>query len=400
MTLTDARRTPHNMRKKGFIMQGRIRQRTKGSWEVTLDTGRVSAGSRLRKSETVKGKKSDAERRLRELLSTHERGLPVESSKVTVAEFLARWYRDYVVPKTGPRTQMTYESIIRVHLVPHLGTIKLKKVQPSDIQSLGAALLNKGKAARTVLHVQAVLSEALKYAIRWGLLWRNPSDAVDPVRALRKEVQVPDAEAVLGALETARATHHGASIHFVAYTACRRGEGLGLRWQDCDLDRGIVSIVQTVQWVSGQGTIIQPPKNATSRRAISLDPGTVAVLRAHRADQAEHKLSLGGVYQDLGLVFPGPLGKPLDPAALTHAWERIAKKAGIPGVRVHDLRHFHATLLLQMGIHPKVVQERLGHSTISVTLDTYSHVVPGLQEKAALAFAEAMDEGKKHKASM
>ena len=287
-----------------------------------------------------------------------------------------------------------------VHLVPYLGNIRLEKLQPSDIQTMEAALLDKGKATRTVLHIHTVLAESLKYAIRWGLLWRNPADAVDPIRAERNDVQVPETEAVLRALETAKATAHGAAIHFVAYTAVRRGEVLGLRWRDCDLDRGTVSITQAVQWVKGQGTIIQPPKSGTSRRSIALDPGTVAVLRAHRAAQAEHRLSLGGVYMHLGLVFPGPLGRPLDPAALTHAWERIAKRSGIPGVRLHDLGHFHATLLLQMGIHPKIVQERLGHSSIAITLDTYSHVVPGLQEKAALAFAEAMDEGKKHTSSM
>lgn len=164
-----------------------------------------------------------------------------------------------------------------------------------------------------------------------------------------------------------------------------------LRLTITDLERGTASIVQTLHRVRGQGMMFLPPKSAKGRRAIALDEDTVKLLKCHRAAQAESRLRLGEVYEDNGLVFAGPLGKPLDPSVLTRTWERLARKAGLGPVRLHDLRHFHATMLLRQGVHPKVVQERLGHATISVTLDTYSHVVPGMQQAAAEAFAQAMN---------
>ena len=141
--------------------------------------------------------------------------------------------------------------------------------------------------------------------------------------------------------------------------------------------------------------MLQPPKSRKGRRAISLDAETVELLREHQGQQILYKVDLGEAYRDNGLVFPGPLGEPLDPSVLTRNFEKLARKAGLSGIRLHDLRHFHATLLLQAGTHPKVVQERLGHASISVTLDTYSHVLPGLQEKAASALADPMEQVQK-----
>ncbi len=195
---------------------------------------------------------------------------------------------------------------------------------------------------------------------------------------LNKEPVIPDAEGVYRVLELAKGTMWHTLFTFIAYTGCRKSEALGLRWQDVDLDKGKVSIVQTSHRVLGKGIITQPPKSAKGRRAIALDPETVAVLRAHRTKQLEERLRLGEIYEDNGLVLPGTFGVPLNPEAASRAFRRLADKAGLQGVRLHDLRHFHATALLKAGVHPKVVQERLGHATISVTLDTYSHVLPGL----------------------
>ena len=176
----------------------------------------------------------------------------------------------------------------------------------------------------------------------------------------------------------------------MAFTGCRRGECLGLRWEDVDVDRRMLSVVQTLQRVRGQGIVIQPPKTKKGRRAIALDLDTVSVLKAHRVRQLEHRLQLADIWEDQGLVFPGHEGRPLDPSVLTHTFQRLVKKAGISRVRLHDLRHFHASLLLKEGTHPKVVQERLGHATISITLDTYNHVIPSLQAEAADVFAGTM----------
>ena len=176
---------------------------------------------------------------------------------------------------------------------------------------------------------------------------------------------------------------------FIARTGVRWGECLGLRWADVDLDGGIASIVQSLQRVKDQGLVFVTPKSAKSRRAIALDAETVNMLRELRGNQILLRAELGSVYEDYGLVFPGPSGKPLDPATLTRNFEQLVRGAGL-----HDLRHFHATALLQAGVHLKVVQERLGHASIAITADTYSHVPPSLQRDAAGAFARAMEHSK------
>jgi integrase len=216
-------------------MQGRIRRRSKNSRELTLDLGRDSHGNRLRKFENVKGKKADAEHRLRELLSVHEKGLPLDSSTVTVAEFLWRWHRDYAVPDTKPRTSEGYEVIIRCYLVPHLGHLILTKLQPGDVKRMEAQLLESGKSPMTIRHVHMLLQEALSHAIQWGILWRNPAEAVTSPKVTRKAVQPPDIKQVLHILKLARTTPYYTALYVCAYTGCRRGEVLGLRWQDVDL---------------------------------------------------------------------------------------------------------------------------------------------------------------------
>lgn len=371
-------------------MNGRIRKRGKQSWEITVDLGRDPNGKRLRWFETVRGKRADADRRRREILSTVDKGLPLDNSKATVGEHLETWYRDYVVPNTAPRTAASYESIMRTRLLPNLGHIPLTRLQPSDIQAIERTMLSEGRSPTTILHVHRVLSEALVHAIRWGLLWRNPCDAVDPPKQVARTIPTPDLDKVREVLRLAQRTPHHAALFFSAYTGCRRAEVVGLRWKDVDWERKTVSIVQTFQRVKGQGLIAQPPKSKKGRRSIALDESTTAVLKSHRAKQIEGRLRLDGGYEDHDLVFPGPYGRPMDGSALTKAWSRLRASVALTGMRLHDLRHLHASLLLREGTHPRVVQERLGHSSVGLTLDTYSHVLPGLQERAAQVFAEAM----------
>lgn len=372
-------------------MHGSIRRRGEHSWEITIDLGRDENGKRKRTFITVRGTKAEAQRRLREMLIALDKGLTVDTNnKLTVADFLQGWLQDQVRPNTRPKTASIYETAVRCYITPVLGSIPLTKLQPTDIQHLFAALHKAGRSARTIQLAYRVLHTALGRAIKWGLLWRNPCQAVDPPQWQRPEIRVPQPSQVAHLLELARQTPYYAVLHFLAYTGCRRGEALGLKWEDIDLERGIVSVVRTLQRVSGAGLIFQPPKSAKGKRLIYLDSDTIAVLREHEGSQLLRKMELGPAYEDNHLVFPGPLGRPLDPSVLTHTFERLTRQAGFKGIRLHDLRHFHATLLLREGVHPKVVQERLGHSTIVLTLDTYSHVVPGLQERAAQTFAEAL----------
>jgi integrase len=371
-------------------MNGSIRRRGKHSWELTIDLGRDAQGKRRRKFVHVKGTRAEADRRLRDILTGMDKGLPVTTSKETVAAYLERWLRDYVEIKVRPRTAESYRILVKRHIVPVLGDIPLARLQPGDAQGMLADVASKGLSKRTQQSVYQCLSHALKQAIRWGILYRNIMNVVDRPKAEAHEPIVPDSERVGTLLREVEASPYFAHYWFLAYTGVRRGEALGLRWRDVDLERGTASIVQTVQRVNGQGLRFQPPKSARSRRSITLDTRTIAVLKAHRVAQIEHRIRLGGAYHDMELVFPSPHGKPLDPSVLTHTWEKLRDKAGLKGVRLHDLRHLHATLLLQAGTNPKVVQERLGHSSIAVTMDIYSHVLPTLQREAAETFARAM----------
>lgn len=373
-------------------MRGSVRSRGKNAWEITIDEGRDAKGKRIRKFYTVRGKKADAERRLTELLSAQDKGIPLDTGRLTVAQMLDRWYESYVIPHTRQKTSQGYQSIIRIHLEPYLGHIELTKLQPLHIQSMESDILSTGRAPKTVENVHRVISEALEHAMKWGLIWRNPANIVDPPKGEKYEPQLPTTDQALHIMELAKETPHYAAFRLIAFTGCRRGECVGLRWRDLDFDRKVLSIVQSVQRIDGIGLIIEPTKTHRSRRPIVLDEETLSILKEHRVRQLERRLQVGHKWEDNDLVFPNRIGRPLDATTLTRTFKRLAKSVGAYGARLHDLRHFHATLLLKEGVHPKIVQERLGHATISVTLDTYSHVTPGLQAEAAHAFADAMNK--------
>lgn len=236
-----------------------------------------------------------------------------------------------------------------------------------------------------MLRYHQVLHAALHQAVRWQLLARNPVDGVEPPRYIRRELAAIDPTTVATIFEAADRTPIGAFIRMAVLTGMRRGELLGLRWRDVDLDAGMLHVQQTAQRLTGQSTVYRQPKTRLSRRSIALSPVTVTLLRRHRRQQLEQRLAAAGAYQDADLIFGTVLGTPMDPGNLQREWMRLRRELKLPALRLHDLRHAHATLLLQQGVHPKVVSERLGRASIAITLDTYSHVLPGLQVSAAAA---------------
>ena len=368
-------------------MRGHLRKRGQDTWALVVDLGRDPQTDKRRQQwHTVKGTKKDAERELRDLLHRIETGGYVQPAHLTMGAFLEQWLADYAATNTGPRTVENYRGYIRRYLLPHLGSVPLEKLTPQQVQGIYAQMLGRGLAARTVLHAHRVLSEALAHAVKWGLVARNVANAVDPPKPQRKEMSTLDSEGVARFVRAAQKSPYLALFTLAIYTGLRRSELVGLRWQDVDLAGGALSVTQTLQRVHGQGLLMLQPKTARSRRRVALSPEVVALLRAHRARQAELRLAVGPVWQEGGWVFTRPDGRPLDPDEVTHAFARTIKAAGIMGVRLHDLRHTHASLMLAQGVHPKIVSERLGHASITITLDTYSHVLPGLQEAAALAF--------------
>ena len=378
-------------------MNGSIRRRSKNSWELTIDQGRDADGKRLRKFVNVKGTKTQAQQKLRKLLTSVDNGMSLDTSKVTLGEFLARWMEDYVAIKTAPSTANGYRMIVMCHLIPALGNVPLAKLQPADVQAYYKKALAKGRrdgkgglSARTVHHHHRVLSEALKHAVKWELIHRNVADAVDPPKPSRYEAVILNPPEVDQLLVAAQA--HGAPyyelIYTAIYTGMRRGELLGLKWHDVDLDMATLSVVRTLQRVRGE-FILKEPKTSRSRRDIALTPDLAILLRGYKRHQEEQRTSLGLPFDDMDLVFAHSDGSPLDPGTVSHTSKKIVKKAGLES-RLHDNRHAFATLMMSFGVNPKVVGEMLGHSTIATTMDIYSHVPLGLQRDAARTLQEGL----------
>lgn len=366
-------------------MRGTIRKRSIGSWTVIVDLGSDPVtGKRRQLWRSVKGPKRDAEALLVELLHERDTGVERPVGKLTVAAYLDRWMVDYVEPSLAPKTQSAYRDVIRNHFVPALGSIELMALRPSHIQSLYTRLLDR-LSARSVLRYHQVLHAALHQAVRWQLLTRNPADAVEPPRPNRREIRAMTPEQARTVMGAADATSLGPFVRLALFTGMRRGELLGLRWSD--VDSASIHLQQTAQRIAGQGIVFRQPKTRLSRRSIALSSDAMAVLRQHRVRQAEARFLAGPAYEDRDLVFATGFGTPLEPGNILRTWRRIVARAGQPGLRIHDLRHGHATLMLGQGVHPKIVSERLGHASINITLDTYSHVLPGLQAAAA----EALD---------
>ena len=375
-------------------MNGSIRKRGKNSWELTIDLGHDADGKRRRKFVAVKGTKTEAQRKLRELLSLTDKGIPVATQKITFGQWLAKWMKDYVVHKRQ-KTIERYEGLIEKHIAPYIGHIELTKLSPSDIQALQAKLMANGMAPKGIELVHTVISGAYKYALRMEAAWRNPAKAVTPPKVLHKEVDPPEIAKVKAVLALAQEEGHPLfpALHLLAYSGLRRGEVLGLRHQDLNLEAGYISIVQTVSRSLHQGIIIQPTKTTYSWRTVDLDDDTVTVLRAHLGTQLLHRSEVQEVYEDNQLVFPDMLGKPLNPMILTRNFQSFAKRLGLNGAKVHTLRHFHASVMIQSGQSLLLVSKRLGHASIATTGDIYGHLLPGWGKEAANAFAKAMREG-------
>ena len=375
-------------------MRGHIVKRSKNSYSLAISLGKdANTGKYKYQWTTVRGTKKDAEKRLSELLHQLDNGSFINPRKTTLAEFLKRWLKDYAYSNLAPRTAEGYETIIRQHLVPKLGSMPLAKIKPEHIQRYYADTLANGRcdgggtlSPLTVRHHHMTLHNALKCAVKWGLLVRNPVDAIEAPRATHTEMKVMSEEDINRFLTVIKPTPYYSLFYLALFTGMRRSELLGLRWSDVDLLLCQISVTRAMHRLKNGEIVFRPPKTAKGRRVVSLSPSTVIVLQKHREAQENIQLLQGLRINNDDLVFSKEDGSPLSPNSITSAWIRLAKRTGLEGIRLHDARHTHASLMLKQGVHPKIVQERLGHSTIAITLDTYSHVTPGLQEAAANRF--------------
>lgn len=388
-------------------MKGSIIQRSKGTWTLIFDLGRDGHGKRQQKWKALRGTRQDAERELRRVLRELDTGSYIEPSKISLSVYLNQWLRDYAKPNTAPTTYERYADIVSLHLIPALGEIALAKLQPLHIQAYYAEALQEGRrngtgglSARTVHHHHRILKQALAQAVKWQLLNRNVADAVTPPRPERHEMAALDEPQTVELIECTKSTNLYIPVFLAVTTGLRRGEVLGLRWSDVDLEAGVLSVRQALESTKN-GLAFKQPKTVKSRRRVSLLPLTVQVLREHAIEQKKARLAAGPAYTDHGLVCARSDGSPVNPRQLSKDFLSLIRRNKLLRVRFHDLRHSHASQLLRQGIHPKIVSERLGHSSVAITLDTYSHVLPGMQEDAALSLDEvfkvAMSEHKENK---
>ena len=369
-------------------MRGSIKQRSKGSWTITFDTGRDITGKRQRQTVTIQGTKRQAEARLAELVHQVDTGAYVKPSMETVGTFLQRWLDDYISGQIRPTTLEAYWQRGK-HLINGLGHIPLAELRPEHIHQY---YRDKGQSlcAATLIKHHNLLHEALSHAVRWQSVVRNVAEAVDPPRVTRKEMRALTGSEVHRLLEACENKPWHAIFHTLTWTGLRRSELLGLRWKDVDLLLATLRVVQTLQKLNTGEFIYQEPKTAAGRRTIALSPASCLELRVHRAKQEKDAALLGRPLTEDDLVFGHPDGSPRVPSTLTLAFRRLTRRIGFTGVRLHDLRHTMASLYLQQGVSPKTVAERLGHASVTITLDLYSHCLPGVQEAAAAQFDAAM----------
>jgi len=345
-----------------------------------------ASGKRKQQWITVKGTKKEAEKRHAELLYQLDNGTFAKPGKTTLADYLNRWLKDCCWSNLAPRTVEGYENIVRRHLIPSLGQIPLTQLKPEHLQHAYAEKLAAGFSHRTIRYMHVTLRKALHDAVRLGIVVRNPADAVKPPKVQRQEIRTMNESDIHIFLEFAKSTPHYALFYTALFTGMRRSELLAIRWSDIDLVLCQLSVTRALHQLQDGSRIFRQPKTAKGRRSISLSPSTAIVLREHREQQEEMKQNLDQTRNEDDLVFCHADGSPLLPNSVSHAWTKLAIRTGLQGIRLHDARHTHASLMLKQGVHPKIVQERLGHASIQITLDTYSHVTPGLQQAAANRF--------------
>ncbi|TAK30434.1 MAG: site-specific integrase [Chloroflexota bacterium] len=389
------------------MARGYLRQRTKGSWSLTveLDPDPIT-GKRRQKFETVLGTKKQAEERLAKLLNEAATGLLLaETTTWTLAEYLRHWLVAYAAQNCRPKTQAGYTDLCEKLIIPLAGHVKLAKLTGAHLREMYTTLLTKGRpggrplSARTVQHTHRVLKEALSHAVKWQMIPRNVADAVDPPRPERKEMQTWNADEARRFLSVVTATTadgaesvpYGMALAFALQTGVRKGELLGLRWQDVSLEHGTVQISQTIQRVQRMGLVVGQPKTSRGRRRIKLTATMIELLKTHKARQNAVRLQLGPAWEGHDLVFCTPLGTPLDPRNIYRSFVTACTRAGVPRIPFHSLRHTHATLLLMENVPAKIVSERLGHANIGMTLDTYSHVLPEMQDMAVGKLEELLN---------
>jgi integrase len=368
-------------RQKAGRPRGTIASRGEGKWLVRVTLGTDAAGQRQRVNRLVRGTKADAQRELTRLLKTADEGSPVVLTKQTLDEWLVEYFEAWA-GGLSKRSHGEYQAVLRRYLPRELRVRRLTALTPADLQQLFNELSARELAPRTVAYFRAILRRTLNEAVRLGRIARNPVPLTRAAKSVRREMHALSPDQARTFLATVADTTHEAFFTVLLTGGLRPSEALALRWSDFDADK--LRVQRALHRHHGGGWSLDEPKTAKSRRTVVLPQSAVRALAKHRRRQVEERVRLGSEYADHGLIFASATGRPLDLPNLTvRHFKPLLEKAGLPSIRLYDLRHSAATLRLANGENPKVVSEMLGHSSIVLTLDTYSHVLPEMQAASA-----------------
>ncbi len=370
-------------------MRGHIQQRGKDSWRIKVFIGRDAAGARRYVERTVRGTRREAEREVARVVVEVDEGRHVATAALSFAELLDRWL-DVKRRTVEASTLASYEWIARTYVRPALGARRVASLRPMDLDALYGDLHGRGLSARTVRICHTVMRQSLEQARRWGLIARNPAVDATPPPQRRREVDPPTVAQVQELIDAARTDDpdFGVYLWVLAATGCRRGEACALRWTDVDLERGEVAIRRSMAQVGGE--VREKDTKTHQSRRMAIDEGTVEVLRTHRLRQRELALRLGVSVADDALVFSDVEGRPWRPDVCTNRFGRLRASLGLERVRLHDLRHFVASVLVDGGVPIATISSRLGHGDIATTLNLYTHALPATDQRAATYLGELL----------
>lgn len=400
-----------------------IRKRGHNYWELCISEGiDTETGKQLRTYHSFRGTERQALQKHTDLQYARNHGVSVKPSRLTVSAYLEQWLGDYARLNVGERTLQGYRDMVKLHIGPELGKIPLDKLRPAHLQRYYSNRLDHGRkkaklvtvkgedatiivdvrtglSHQTVLHHHRLLFEALQTAVKWGLIYTNPAAATTPPKVRRREPHVLTEEQTSALLVAVEGTRLHMPVLLAVASGLRRGELLALRWADCDLKTGRITVVRALSETREHGVVVKEPKSKTSLRPVTLPAWAVEALKKHRAAQNEHRLEVGPAWQDNDLVLPADDGSLWTPNLLSGAFaDFMRKQDALPRVTFHGLRHGHITHLLLRGVPIKTVSARAGHSGVAITGNLYGHILPGADEQAAAmlndAYHAAASDGK------
>lgn len=371
-----------------MITTGSIRERKHKVWQITIELPKDPiTGKRNRRYRTVEGTKKEAERAMHEFITELEKGYYVANSNISITEWVQTWLEVYIIPNVSPTTLSRYQGMIKRYIDPVIGNIPVQQLNTLAVQSWVNGLKispssGKEMSAATIKHAYHVLKGAMDKAVLAGIIYRSPCTGIMLPKGQKKQAVIYDEKQIRQLLDAASGTEMELVIDMELCLGLRRGELLGLEWDDIDWEHNQVKIIRNRVVVDGK-SVVKEPKTATSVRTLDVPVPLMQKLRKHKMQRLSNKLRLGQAYTATNYIIVHPDGKPIYPEYLSQMLTKLQDKANLPKCRFHDLRHLCASIMLLQGVNVKVAQERLGHKDISTTMNIYSHVLPSSAKEAA-----------------